>query len=88
MCGEPREQGGVCNAGLAPDMHHWQLTRAEDPGKRLRADPQPPLGFFQGNQLWRRGQFQGKVLLPRGRVRSGVWASGRRWHRWGGPSQV
>jgi len=88
MCGEPGKQGGVFNAGLAPDMHHRQLARAENPGKHLRADPQPPLGFFQGNQLWRRGQFQGEVLLPRGRARSGAWASGRRWHRLGFPSQV
>ena len=88
MCGEPREQCGVCNAGLAPDMHHRQLARTEDPGKRLRADRQPPPGFFQGNQLGRRGQFQGEVLLPRGRARSGARTSGRRWHRLGFPFQV
>jgi hypothetical protein len=88
MYGEPGEQGGVCDAGLAPDMHHRQLARAEDPGKRLRADPQPSLRFCEGNQLGRRGQFQGEVLLPRRRVRSGAWASGRRWHRRGFPSQV
>jgi hypothetical protein len=85
---EPGEQGGVFNAGLAPDVHHRQLARTEDPGKHLRADPQPPLGFFQGNQLGRRGQFQGEVRLPRGRARSGAWASGRRWHCLGFPSQV
>ena len=88
MFGEPGEQGGVGNAGLAPDVHDRQLARTEDPGKRLRADPQPPLGFCQGNELGRRRQFQGEVRLPRGRARLGAWASGRRWHRLGLPFQV
>jgi hypothetical protein len=88
MCGEPGEQGGVFNTGLAPEVHDRELAGAQQSGKRLRADPQPPLRLFEGNQLWRRGQFQREVLLPRGRVRSGAWASGRRWHRRGFPSQV
>jgi len=85
---EPGEQGGVGNAGLAPDMDDWETTRAQQPGKGLWTDPQPPLGFGEGDQLRRRGQFQGEVLLPRGRARSGAWASGRRWHRRGFPFQV
>jgi len=80
MCGEPGEQGGVFNTGLAPEVHDRELAGAQQSGKRLRADPQPPLRLFEGNQLRRHGKLQGEVLLPRGRARSGTWASGRRWH--------
>jgi hypothetical protein len=66
MGGEPGQQGGVFNTGLAPEVHHRELARAQQPGKRLWADPQPPLRFVEGNQLQRRGQLQGQVLLPRG----------------------
>jgi hypothetical protein len=85
---EPGEQGGVGDAGLAPNMHDRQLAGTEDPGKRLWTDPQPPLRFGEGGQLRRRGDLQGEVRLPRGRVRSSAWAPGRRWHRRGFPSQV
>jgi hypothetical protein len=53
-------------------MHHRQLAGTEDPGKRLRADPQPPLRFGEGDQLRRRGDLQGEVWLPRGRAWSGA----------------
>jgi hypothetical protein len=88
MGGEPGEQGGVCNAGLAPEVHDRELTRAQQSGKRLWTDAQPPLRLVEGNQLRRDGELQGEVLLPRGRAWSGAWASGRRWHRRGFPSQV
>jgi hypothetical protein len=70
--GEPGEEHGVFDAGLASDMHHWQLAGAQEPGKGVRAHAQPPLGFFEGDQLWGRGELQGEVLLPRGRARSGA----------------
>ena len=75
MGGEPGEQGGVGNAGLAPEVHDRELARAQEPGKRLRADAQPALRFFEGDQLRRRGELQGEVRLPRGRAASGrgVW---------------
>jgi hypothetical protein len=88
MGGEPGKQGGVFNAGLAPEVHDRELARAQQSGKRLRADPQPAPGFFQGNQLRRRGDLQGEVRLPQGRARSGTWASGHGWHSRGFPSQV
>lgn len=37
MGGEPREERRVLEAGLAPDMDHRQLTRAQEPGKGVRA---------------------------------------------------
>jgi hypothetical protein len=83
MSGEPGEQGDVGDAGLAPDMHHWELARAQEPGERLWADPQPPLCLFEGDQLRRRGELQGEVLLPcRGRCPT---ASRWRWHTQGFP---
>lgn len=85
--GEPGEEHRVFDAGPAPHMHHWQLARAQEPGKGLRADPQPPLRFGKGDQLRRRGDLQGEVRLPRGRARSGAWASGHGWHGRGFPSQ-
>jgi len=39
MCGEPGEQGGVFNTGLAPEVHDRELAGAQQSGKRLRADP-------------------------------------------------
>ena len=39
MGGQPGEQGGVGDAGLASEVHHRQLAGTEDPGKGLRADP-------------------------------------------------
>jgi hypothetical protein len=86
--GQPGEQRRVFDVGLAPEVHDRELAGAQEPGERLRADAEPPLRFGEGNQLWRRGQFQGEVLLPRGRARSGAWASGCRWHRLGFPSEV
>jgi hypothetical protein len=85
MGSEPGQQGGVFNAGLAPEVHHRELARAEDPGKGLRTHPQPALRFGEGDQLRRRGELQGKVLLPcRGRCPT---ASRWRWHTQGFPSQ-
>jgi hypothetical protein len=53
MGGEPGQQGGVCNAGLAPEVHDRELAGAQQPGKRLRTDPQPALRFGEGDQLRR-----------------------------------
>ena len=86
LSGQPGQQDRVVDAGLTPDMHDRELAGAQEPGKRLRADPQPPLRFGEGDQLRRRGDLQGEVLLPRGRARSGAWASGRRWPWPGFPS--
>jgi hypothetical protein len=86
--GEPGEQDGVGDAGLAPDMDDRELARTEEPGKGVRAHAQPPLRFGEGNQLRRRGQLQGEFLLPRGRAHAWAEASGRRWHRRGFPSQA
>jgi hypothetical protein len=83
--GQPGEQGRVGDAGLAPEMHHRELARAQQPGKRLWTDPQPPLCFGEGDQLRRRGELQGEVRLSRGLVRAGTRASGRRWHGEGSP---
>ena len=80
MGGEPGQQGGVCNAGLAPEVHHRELAHAQQTGEGLRTHPQPALRFREGNQLRRCGDLQGEVRLPRGRVLTGAWASGRRWH--------
>ena len=76
MGGEPGQQGGVFNAGLAPDVDDGELAGAQKPGKGLRADPQPPLRFVEGDQLRRGRELQGEVRLPRGRAaswRGGVW---------------
>jgi hypothetical protein len=85
--GKPGEEHGVFDAGLAPNMHDRELAHTQEPGKCLRAHPQPPMGFGERNQLRRRGDLQGEILLPRGRAWSGTWASGRRWHGQGFPSQ-
>jgi len=55
--GEPGEQGGVGNTSLAPDMDDRETAGAQEPGEGLWADAQPALGFFQGNQLRRRGDL-------------------------------
>jgi hypothetical protein len=83
---EPGEQGGVFDAGLAPHMHHGELARAQEPGKRLWAHPQPALGFGEGDQLRRRGDLQGEVRLLR--ARAGARASGHGWHGRRFPSQA
>jgi hypothetical protein len=86
MGGEPGEQGGVGNAGLTPDMHDGEFAGTEEPGKRLRADPQPALRFGEGDQLRRGRDLQREVLLPgrgRGRGASRWW-----WHTQGFPSHV
>jgi hypothetical protein len=85
--GQPGEQGGIGDAGLAPDMHHRQLARAQQPGKGLRAHAQLPLRFVEGDQLWRRWDVQREVRLPRGRPVSCVEASGRGRHGRGFTSQ-
>jgi hypothetical protein len=86
MGGEPGQQGGVGNAGLTPDMHDWEFAGTEDPGKRLRADPQPALRFGEGDQLRRRRDLQGEIRLSRrGRCPT---ASRQRWHTQGSPSHV
>jgi hypothetical protein len=86
--GQPGEQRPVFDARLAPEVHDRELARAQEPGKRLRADTQPPLRFCEGNQLRRRGEIQGEVLLARRRPCPGAGASGRRWHTRGFPSQA
>jgi hypothetical protein len=85
--GQPGEQGGVGNAGLAPEVHDRELARTQEPGKDVWAHAQPPLRFFERNQLRRHGDLQGEILLPRGRAWSGAWASGHQWHGRGGPCQ-
>jgi hypothetical protein len=85
--GQPGEQDRVFDAGLAPEVHDRELARTQEPGKDVWAHAQPPLRFFERDQLRRRGDLQGEVLLPRGRARSGAWASGRWWHGQGFPSQ-
>jgi hypothetical protein len=83
---EPGEQGGIGDADLASHMHHGELPRAQEPVKRLRADPQPPPRLVEGDQLRRRGEIQGEVLLPcRGRCPA---ASRRKWHTQGFPSPL
>ena len=83
---EPGQQGSVYNTSLAPEVDDRDLACAQQSGKRLRANRQPPLRFGEGNQLrWRR-QLQGEVLLPRrGRCPT---ASRRRWHTGGFPLQL
>jgi hypothetical protein len=78
VCGEPGKEGGVGNAGLAPEVHDRELARAQEPGKGLWTDAQPPLRFVEGNQLRRWGQLQGEVQLASGRAASGteVWGQG------------
>jgi hypothetical protein len=88
VCGEPGEEDGVGDAGLAPDVHDRKLARAQEPGKRLWTDAQPPLCFGEGNQLRRRGDLQGEVMLPRRWASARAEASGRRWHCRGFPSQA
>src|SRR5690606_24300121 len=61
--GEPGEQHGVSDARLASEVHDRELAGAEEPGKRLRAHAQPLPRFVEGNQLWRRGEFQREFLL-------------------------
>jgi hypothetical protein len=85
--GEPGEQGSVGDAGLAPDVRDRETAGAQEPGKRLWADTQPPLRFGEGKQLRWRGQLQGEVLLPRGRACPGAWVSGRGSHGRGLTSQ-
>jgi hypothetical protein len=53
--GQPGKQRRVFDAGLAPEVHDWELARAQQPGKRLWAHTQPSLRFGEGNQLRRRG---------------------------------
>jgi hypothetical protein len=84
---EPGEEHGVGNAGLTPDMHHRQLAGAQEPSKGVRAHIQPPLGFFEGDQLWRDRKLQGKFLLPCGRASAEAEASGRGSHGRGLTSQ-
>jgi hypothetical protein len=59
-------------------VHDRELAGAQQPGERLRADTQPPLRFVEGNQLRRRGDLQGEVLLACGGPCPGAEASGRR----------
>ena len=49
-------------------MDDRELARAQEPGKCPWAHAQPPLRFCERNQLRRRGDLQGEVLLPRGRA--------------------
>jgi hypothetical protein len=85
---KPGKQRRVFDAGLAPEVHDWELARAQSPGKRLRTHTQPSLRFGEGNQLRWRGDLQGEVPLARGRLCPGAGASGRRWHTRGFPSQA
>ena len=87
MGGEPGEQGGVFNAGLAPQVHDRELARAQQSGKRLWTDAQPPLRFVEGNQLRRDGQLQGEVQLASGRAASGAEVWGQGGHGWDVTSQ-
>jgi hypothetical protein len=87
MSGKPSQQGCVGNADLAPEVHHRELARAEEPSKGLWAHPQPPLCLSEGNQLRRRVELQGEFLLPRGRVGPRTWALGRGSHDQGVTSQ-
>jgi hypothetical protein len=83
---KPGQQRRVFDVGLAPEVHDWELARAQQAGKRLRTHTQPSLRFGEGNQLRRRGDLQGEFLLARQRPCPG--ASRRRWHTRGFPSQV
>jgi len=65
---------------LRPICTTGETARAQQPGKRLRADAQPPLRFGEGNQLWRDGDLQGEFLLPRGRACQQSWPSGQGSH--------
>jgi hypothetical protein len=87
LVGQPGEQRGVFNAGLAAQMYHRELAHAEEPGKGLWTDAQPPLRFGEGNQLRRDRKLQREFLLPRGRACPGTWASGRGSHGRGLTSQ-
>jgi hypothetical protein len=87
MFSEPGQQGGVLDAGLAPNVHNREMARAQEPGKRLWAHVQPPLRFCEGNQLRRDGNLQGEFLLPRGRAQPRADASGRGSHGRGLTSQ-
>jgi hypothetical protein len=78
--GEPGEEHGVFEAGLAPDVDDRELAGAQEPSERLRAGPQPPLRFGKRSQLRRCGELQGEVRLPRGRAASWAEASGRGRH--------
>jgi hypothetical protein len=88
LSGQPGEQDHLFDAGFAPDMDDRELARAQEPGKRFWTDTQPPLRFLERNQLRRRGEIQGEVLLPQGRASAQAEVSGHRWHGRGFPSHA